>query len=1479
MVTGTRENILPSVGGFSFLRMVFGSWPASVVLISGFLVANASAFVEDSGSRVTHSQDQKLAQAPKPVRALLICGGCCHDYESQKGLIKNALEQHAHIEVTVVHQGGTGTSAEIELYKNPKWADDFDVILHDECFSDDKDPAWLAKILAPHRAGKPAVMIHCAMHCYRVGNDDWFELCGVTSRGHGPHYPHEVRNVRAEHEIMKGFGAAWANPAGELYRIEKFWPTATPLGTAKDRENGQDQVCVWTNDYRGTRVFGTTLGHHNETVEDPVFVRMLTRGTLWAAGKLTEEYLKPEPVKRERVNLASGKTMTASSEQRDQNNLLGMAVDGKRATRWCASGGGFPQWLAVDLGSEQEIHGVGIDWESDSAKYTYNVQVSLDGVKYDTLCQSEPEGILGRLADHPIEKRIARFVKVTCSKASPGAWASIRELKVFGAGTVEVSNAPAVPNKETELLGECRLPEGFDATVFAGPPAVNYPVFVAAAPDGTLFVSSDKNGSLDREAKRGSVIRLKDRDGDGRADQSNLYVDDVDSPRGLVWDQDRLYLLHPPHLSAFIDENGDGVSDRQEILVRDIAFGFKDRPADHTSNGVTMGIDGWLYLAIGDFGFMNAVGADGQSLQLRGGGVVRVRPDGTGLELYSRGTRNILEVAVDPLLRGYARDNTNDGGGWDVRMHHFSGFEDHGYPRRYMNFSNEIIAPLADYGGGSGCGALFLDEPGMPSALSDCIYTADWGRQQIYRHPVSDEGASVSVGQSEFLGIERATDLDVDANSRIYAASWKGATFTYAGEEAGYVVQLKPKAYAPPTLPDATRDSDETWLRLLKDPSHRRRLEAQRVLVRRAWLDPERGRAIERALIEIAKDGSATIKSRIAALFGYVQIAKQRAIPTLLDLCSDADLLPWTIRAFADLDAVANPEYLTVLRNALSTAQPRTILEALVASARAGDGGWGNSEESTSTVERVKVDALQRVADAVAAHLGSRDPVIRHTASLALAKLRGTEQAIAVLHSENASESAKQHAIYTLHERHSVPVVQRLIRELESPNCSTELRGYLHQALCRLHQREGNWTGVSWGTRPDTRGPYYQPESWDGTDLIQKTLAKELKGSSVRAAATLLQRMSLNRIDTQSYLADWITSSDWASLPIAERMTVLQSARIKAGTDGEEILANLSQVLKNEAVAPLDLLKISDFLLKQGAQGGVAIVADLMEKARTLPKEVLGALWMQCYTSEQLPRWNDRLKGLLDDPSRDPVAVALLVASTASRKEQGKGIDVQNMVERLWQDEAVVGKLLSELQRIDAKSAEPIIRRALLDKRPEIATRGKEIAGAWGLADLAQWTGPKISDVGREIAFKDALAMPGDVVRGEQLFGLLGCAKCHDVKPTESLRGPYLPNVAKTYKRDQLVEAILSPSKSIAQGFVQNIFRLDDGTTVSGFVTKESPELVVLRNAEGEVIEVSVEAIEERKESQLSVMPEGLADPIPVAALADLVSYLQSLGQ
>ena len=147
-------------------------------------------------------------------------------------------------------------------------------------------------------------------------------------------------------------------------------------------------------------------------------------------------------------------------------------------------------------------------------------------------------------------------------------------------------------------------------------------------------------------------------------------------------------------MSVFFDQDGDGIAEASQRLISGIAFDFDQRPPDHTTNGLELGVDGWIYIAGGDFGFMDAVGVDGRRLQHRGGGVIRVRPDGTGLELFATGTRNILGTPTSPLLDLFARDNTNDGGGWDIRLHHFSGLEDHGYPRLYMNFGDEHVQPL-----------------------------------------------------------------------------------------------------------------------------------------------------------------------------------------------------------------------------------------------------------------------------------------------------------------------------------------------------------------------------------------------------------------------------------------------------------------------------------------------------------------------------------------------------------------------------------------------------------------------------------------------------------------------------------------------------------------------------------------------------------------------------------------------------------------
>jgi type 1 glutamine amidotransferase len=46
-------------------------------------------------------------------------------------------------------------------------------------------------------------------------------------------------------------------------------------------EDNKEYALAWVNDYHGTRVFGTTLGHGNETWLDPAFQALLVRGFKW----------------------------------------------------------------------------------------------------------------------------------------------------------------------------------------------------------------------------------------------------------------------------------------------------------------------------------------------------------------------------------------------------------------------------------------------------------------------------------------------------------------------------------------------------------------------------------------------------------------------------------------------------------------------------------------------------------------------------------------------------------------------------------------------------------------------------------------------------------------------------------------------------------------------------------------------------------------------------------------------------------------------------------------------------------------------------------------------------------------------------------------------------------------------------------------------------------------------------------------------
>lgn len=245
------------------------------------------------GSSVDAQTSPKLPPG-KALRALLVIGGCCHDYKRQKDLLTQGISDRANVEWTVAYDPDTTTKHLNPIYENPDWAKGFDVVVHDECSADVKDPAVIERILKPHREGLPSVVLHCGMHSYRSEGfpnaTPWFEFTGLKTTGHGPQLPISVSFTDRQHPIVKPI-PDWTTGNEELYNNlpQGLAATARPLATGKQVVKDQlvESVVAWTNTYHGkTRVFATTLGHNNETVADPRYLDLVTRGLLWSVDKL-----------------------------------------------------------------------------------------------------------------------------------------------------------------------------------------------------------------------------------------------------------------------------------------------------------------------------------------------------------------------------------------------------------------------------------------------------------------------------------------------------------------------------------------------------------------------------------------------------------------------------------------------------------------------------------------------------------------------------------------------------------------------------------------------------------------------------------------------------------------------------------------------------------------------------------------------------------------------------------------------------------------------------------------------------------------------------------------------------------------------------------------------------------------------------------------------------------------------------------------
>ncbi len=567
---------------------------------------------------------------------------------------------------------------------------------------------------------------------------------------------------------------------------------------------------------------------------------------------------------------------------------------------------------------------------------------------------------------------------------------------------------PPPTGPETEKrFPQLQVPPGFKATLFACDPLIEYPSVLAPGPrPGSVFLAHDYMTGLGLEIVRRSEIRLvEDTDGDGYADKSTVYAGEFNSIQGLAAEGGRVYAMHSPFLTALGDTNGDGIADERRDLFNGIGWPPEKAPDRlHGANGVAAGRDGWLYLALGDRG-CDGVRPEGDRLVLNGGGILRCRPDGSDLHVFSTGLRNIYDVALDRDLNVFVRDNENDGGTYMIRVCRSFFGADHGYPYLYEDHPRESLAPLADLGRGSSAGSVFYLANAFPAEYHGNLFCCEWGRS-IVRYRCQQSGAGFApMEEIEFAAGApddpygfRPTDLVVDRDGSLLVSDW----------------------------------ADD-----------------QR---------PKRGRGRVYRIRYEGASGDAAGADRLAEVWALARTGGD-AVATLFGLAeTDPDLRVriQAVRAIADLtDPVLLKHRLeggrgdpAVTRRLAALARgqdPRILLEVVVALGRlrwADAPGW------------------------LRQNLGSPDPSLAHAVQQALRRAENWPAVLEWLDETDASP-LRPIALRSLAEQAHVDVADGLLRRLETTP-APQRRRELAELLARIHRKPGPWVywGFRPGPRP-----------------------------------------------------------------------------------------------------------------------------------------------------------------------------------------------------------------------------------------------------------------------------------------------------------------------------------------------------------------------------------------------------------------------------
>ncbi|MFV1968862.1 MAG: hypothetical protein ACC628_25875, partial [Pirellulaceae bacterium] len=385
----------------------------------------------------------------------------------------------------------------------------------------------------------------------------------------------------------------------------------------------------------------------------------------------------------------------------------------------------------------------------------------------------------------------------------------------------------------TQALAQ-QAPVDFKVGLVYEVPDIEHPSAVTCDDEGNLFVGEDPMDMRGPSTKPIDRIVLIRWDEHGGPPVKTVFCENLSAVFGMVWHQGALYVMNAPYYTMLKDTDGDGIADVRKRLADSFGhapglFGLNN----HIPSGMRLGLDGFVYVAFGDKGLPKAIGVDGSTITLEGGGVFRMRLDASQLEIVSSGIRNNMDVALDRFDNIFAFDNDDDFGWWMRIIHHVpTGY--YGYPYDYRSHRSPYLPPVGEFGSGTACGGACYREAVWPAKYHGGAFFCDWGERKIEHYTLTRKGASFEAQVEDFMvgdesGDFRPIDLCFSPDGKhMYVADWNLAGGGKS-EKVGRLFRVTYIGDEVPLEPSRAKDVDpiEAQIRSLGHPSHHERMRAQ----------------------------------------------------------------------------------------------------------------------------------------------------------------------------------------------------------------------------------------------------------------------------------------------------------------------------------------------------------------------------------------------------------------------------------------------------------------------------------------------------------------------------------------------------------------------------------------------------------------------------------------------------------------------------